>query len=385
MQVSEKFLYQKSNEYFAQIGDGFEEAAVTELKRLGATAIRPAYRGINFKADPAALYAVNYQSRLATRILAPLVTFNCRDRRELYRATKNIDWTALFSLRDTFGIFANVANNENLRHSKFAALCMKDAIVDQFREHFGKRPNVDRQAPDIWLNLFIDGTRGTINLDTSGGSLHRRGYRQSTVAAPMKETLAAALVALSGWDRNTPLYDPMCGSGTLLCEALMAACRIPAAHRRSRFGFSFLPDFDQAAWQTVKQNADRRIRKLSPGLVSGSDIAPEAVKSAQTNCRSLPGGDAIRIKQSDFRTLNSLKKHIILCNPPYGLRLKNDPSLGPFYKSLGDFLKQRCKDSRAYIFFGNREMIKKIGLRPTWKKPMRNAGLDGRFVRYDLY
>ena len=165
----------------------------------------------------------------------------------------------------------------------------------------------------------------------------------------------------------------------------MTACRIPAAHRRSRFGFSFLPDFDQTVWRAVQQKADRQIRKLPPGLVSGSDIEPGAVKAAQTNCRTLPGGRAIQIKQADFQTLNSLENRVILCNPPYGLRLKDDPSLGSFYKSLGDFLKQRCKGSQAYIFFGNREMIKKIGLRPTWKKPMRNAGLDGRFVRYDLY
>lgn len=377
--------YQKTSEYFAQIGDGFEEAACKELQLLGATGIRPAYHGIYFKADPAVLYAVNYQSRLASRVLAPLLSFTCRDRRDLYRATKSINWTELFTLRNTFGIFANVANNAKLRHSKFAALCMKDAVVDQFREHFGKRPNVDRQQPDIWLNLFIDGTRGTINFDTSGGSLHRRGYRRSSVAAPMRETLAAALVALSEWDRKTPLVDPMCGSGTLMCEAVMSACRIPAGHRRKQFGFSFLPDFDESVWQSVKQKADRQIRDLPPGLISGSDIDAKAVKTAKANLRSLPGGNAVQIRQSDFRSLDSLENRIILCNPPYGLRLKDDSSLAPFYKSLGDFLKQRCKGSQAYIFFGNRELIKKIGLRPTWKKPMRNAGLDGRFVRYDLY
>ena len=240
------YQYQKSKTYFAQIADGFEELALDELKRLGADTVEPAYRGIRFSARPEALYRINYQSRLVSRVLAPMVSFRCRNRDDLYREARSVDWPGLFSLEDTFGIFANVSDNENLRHSKFAALCLKDAVADQFRKRMGKRPYVDKTRPDLWIHLLIRRQHATISIDTSGGSLHRRGYRRSPVAAPMKETLAAAVLALSGWQGDTPLYDPMCGAGTLLCEAMLTACRIPAGYLRSRFGFERLPDFDPA-------------------------------------------------------------------------------------------------------------------------------------------
>lgn len=379
------FQYQKTKTYFGQTAGGFEELAAKELKNLGAGKITPGFRGIYFTADRATLYAVNYQARLLTRVLAPLVSFPCRNRDDLYRAGSAIDWTAFFTLRHTFGIFANVSGNAGLRHSKFAALCLKDAVADFFRKRFDRRPDVDTRAPDVWLNLHIEKNRGSISFDTAGGSLHRRGYRKETIAAPMSETLAAAMVSLSGWDGEKPLYDPMCGCGTLLCEAAMKACRIPAGFLRKRFGFCFLPDFDQRLWEQVKQRADQNIRPLPKGLIAGSDIDGYAVKSAETNCRMLPGGEGIRIFRKDFNDIAGLENQVILCNPPYGLRLKTDTELGGFYRIFGDFLKQRCRGSQATIYFGNREMIKRIGLKPSWKKPMKNAGLDGRVTRYELY
>ncbi len=379
------YLYQQTKTYFAQIADGFEALAQNELQNLGADRVEPAYRGIRFSAKPAALYNINYQSRLVSRVLAPMISFKCRDRNALYHQAQTIHWPDLFSVGHTFGIFANVSGNENLRHSKFAALCLKDAVVDQFRQRMGRRPNVDKTDPDVWIHLLIQKQQATISLDTSGGSLHRRGYRKDTVAAPMKETLAAAMVALSQWQADTPLYDPMCGAGTLLCEAMMTACRIPAGYLRSKFGFRWLPDFNEKLWRQVKKDAEAKIRPLPKGCVAGSDIARQAVKAARANCGRLPVDHPPSIVRSDFNTIASLENHTILCNPPYGVRLKRDDELGTFYKALGDFLKQRCKGSQAFIFFGNREMIKKIGLRPAWKKPMRNAGLDGRVVRYDLY
>jgi len=224
-----------------------------------------------------------------------------------------------------------------------------------------------------------------VSLDTSGGSLHRRGYRRESVAAPMQETLAAAIVALTDWRGEKPLYDPMCGSGTLLCEALMRLCRIPAGFLGRNFGFHFLPDFNPSLWARIKKEADGRIRPLVSGQLCGSDIDPLAVKAATTNCRLLPGGKGIQIQPCDFRTLPEQENKIIVCNPPYGIRLGREAELDIFYKSLGDFLKQRCKGSQAYIYYGNREKIKKIGLKPTWKKPLRNGGLDGRVVKYEIY
>ncbi len=376
--------YLQTQRYFAQIAEGFQAAASQELTALGATAVEPGFRGLHFTADRAALYRINYQARLLTRVLAPLAVFRCRHREDLYQAARRIDWPALFSVDRTFAVFANVNANPGLTHSKFAALCLKDAVADAFRERHGRRPDVDRDDADIWLNLYIEKEQATISLDTSGGSLHRRGYRRETVAAPMQETLAAAMVAASGWRGEKPLYDPMCGGGTLLCEALMHLAAIPAGYLRSRFGFQSMPDFDGGLWRQIKSSADAQIRPIAPGAIAGSDIDPAAVKAAAINCVTLPGGRQIHLTRSDLFALPALENRVILCNPPYGIRL-TDGNLGAFYKELGNFLKRRCKGSEAYLYFGNREMLKQIGLRPAWKRPMRNAGLDGRLAKFELY
>lgn len=379
------FEYQKTRRYFAQTAAGFEELAAAELKNLGASGIESGFRGIHFTAEPAVLYRVNYEARLLSRVLAPLVSFRCRGREDLYRAGRAVNWSAFFSLEETFGIFANVSGNDEIRHSKFAALCLKDAVADDFRSRTGRRPDVDPLSPSVWLNLFIEKERATISLDTSGGSLHRRGYRRETVEAPMQETLAAAMVALSGWKGERPLHDPMCGSGTLLCEAMMAFCRIPSGYLRPAFGFRFLPDFKPSLWDRVKREADQGILPLPEGLISGGDHDRAAVKAARINCSQLPGGGRIRILHRALADIPALENHTILCNPPYGIRMKTETDPGLFFKGFGDFLKQRCKGSEAIIFFGNREMLKKIGLKSAWKKPMRNAGIDGRVARYELY
>lgn len=379
------FIYQKTRRYFAQISTGFESIAIKELEKIGAEQIQPGFRGIYFSADPGVLYSVNYQSRLISHVLAPLASFECRDREDLYREGKSLDWPSIFSVDNTFGIMANVSANENIRHSKFAALCLKDAVADLFRSRYGKRPDVDSSDPDVWINLHIRGENATVSLDTSGGSLHKRGYRRQTVDAPMQETLAAAMIAVSGWHGQTPIYDPMCGSGTLLCEAMMTVCQIPAGYFRKKFGFFFMPDFQKNLWDKIKKTEDDKIIKFSPGLIAGSDLDRMAVRAAKANCRIIPGGDNIQITQKHFRDISELKNMMIVCNPPYGIRLKNEDDLGKFYREFGDFLKQKCTGSQAFIYFGNREMIKHLGLKPSWKKPMRNAGLDGRVVKYELF
>jgi putative N6-adenine-specific DNA methylase len=379
------FIYQKTKRYFAQISTGIEPIAIKELEKIGARQIQSGFRGVYFSADPDVLFSVNYKSRLISHVLAPLASFECRDREDLYREGKSIDWPSIFSIDNTFGIIANVSANENIRHSKFAALCLKDAVADLFRSRCDKRPDVDSTNPDVWINLHIRGETATVSLDTSGGSLHRRGYRRETVEAPMQETLAAAMIALSGWRGQRPVYDPMCGSGTILCEAMMKACQIPAGFFRKKFGFFFMPDFQQKLWEKIKKNENDKMIPLLPGLIAGSDLDRMAVRSAKVNCRIIPGGDNIQITQTHFKDISELKNVMIVCNPPYGIRLKNEDDLGNFYKEFGDFLKQRCKGSQAIIYFGNREMIKHIGLKPSWKKPMRNAGLDGRVVKYELF
>ena len=381
----EPFKYETTHRFFAQIPDGVEDLAIREIERLGGQDIEPDFRGIRFSAGLPVLYRVNYSARLLTRVLAPLAGFRCRDRDDLYNHGKRIDWQRLFSVRESFGIFSTGANNPNLRNSKFAALCLKDAVADYFRSIGGNRPNVHKTAPDVWLNLHIEKDWATVSLDTSGGSLHRRGYRQRTVEAPLQETMAAAMVAFSEWNGDRPLFDPMCGSGTLLCEALMHSTGIPSGFLKKKFGFRHMPDYDESLWLRVKEEVDNGISSIPEGFISGSDNDPMAVMAANVNRRMLPGFDTVKVFRKDFKELERLENRVILCNPPYGIRLGGGQNLAPLYKGFGDFLKQRCTGSEAYVFFGNREMIKHIGLKPEWKKPVRNGGLDARIVKFLLY
>jgi putative N6-adenine-specific DNA methylase len=378
------FDYQRTNCFFAQVSDEMEALGAEELARLNARHIRPAYRGIYFEADPATVYSINYNSRYLTRVLAPLLTFNCHNTRYLYRKAKGMNWAELFSADHSFAVFATVVHSQ-ITHSRYAALCLKDAIVDYFVDSCAKRPRIDTIKPDVWINLHIEYDHATISLDTSGGSLHRRGYRQATVEAPMQETVAAAIIGLTEWEGSSPLYDPMCGSGTLLSEALMRYCRIPSGNLRRRFGFEFLPDFDRTLWLALKQAADDAIRPPARGIIAGSDLSGRAVEAARKNIDCLPHGSQIELKVLDFQEIEGLPDTTIVSNPPYGIRLGTKGTTGRLFSVLGDFLKQRCKGSTAYIYFGDRRRIPEIGLRPAWKKPLRNGGLDGRLAKFEIY
>jgi putative N6-adenine-specific DNA methylase len=378
------FLYQQHHRFYAQVNPGLVEIAAAELGALGARHCRSTGGGVEFEADLETLYRINYQSRLVSRILAPLAEFDCGGPEDLYRGAKAVAWERIFSPDHTFAVFANV-RSQTLRHSGFAALRVKDAVADRFRERFGRRPDVNPKTPDLWIALHLEADRATVSLDTSGGSLHRRGYRRQTVEAPIQETLAAAMVHWSRWNADRPLVDPMCGSGTLVCEALMTACRIPAGYRRRRFGFAFLPDYDNRRWATIKRLADEQIRPVSADLIQAGDVAAQAVSAARTNLARLPHGAKVRVRRADFQGWKSLENAMILCNPPYGIRLAPAADLAAWYARLGDFLKQHCRGATALIYFGQRTYLKQIGLRPAWKKPVPSGGLDGRLARFDMY
>ncbi len=378
------FEYQKSHRFFAQIASGMEETGAAELAELGAQQIEPDFCGIYFEADHHTLYKINYQSRLITRILAPLIKFHCYHTDELYKKAHSVPWDSLFSVKHTFAVQAVVSNSQ-ITHSQYAALRVKDGIVDYFREHAGSRPSVERQTPDVWIHLHLENNYATISLDTSGGSLHRRGYRLESVEAPMPETLAAAIIRFTEWDGSQPLYDPMCGSGTLLSEAMMKHCYIPAGFLRKKFGFEFLPDFDAKIWQEVKTAADQQIISLPAGLVAGSDIDSDAIQASRKNLSQIPGGRNVKLQVLDFQDIPNLENQVIVCNPPYGIRLKQKDSIIDFYRKIGDFLKQRCRGSLAYIYFGDRQLIPAIGLRPAWKKSLKNGPLDGRLVKFEIF
>jgi putative N6-adenine-specific DNA methylase len=378
------YEYQLSSRYFAQVADDIKDIAESELLQLGAAETSHAYRGIYFNADLESLYRINLHSRLINRVLAPLKTFDCHSDNYLYQVGQQIHWEDFLNPELTLAVFASVSQS-NINHSKFAALRLKDAIVDYFRERGGIRPSIDTRYPDLWLNVYIEKNVATISVDTSGGSLHRRGYRLETTQAPMTETLAASIIRYTEWDGQTPLYDPFCGSGTLLCEAYLAATKTPSANRRSKFGFERLPNFDAELWKKVKGEADKNVQPIIKNLIQGSDIDLKVVETAKKNSAVIDPATRIKIIQKDIFKIEKMENTTIVCNPPYGIRMQQKTDLSNFYKSLGDFLKQRCTNSTAFIYFGDRKYIKHIGLRSSNKWVLSNGGLDGRLVKYVMY
>jgi len=378
------YIYQKSQQYFGQLAAGAESCAENELKALGATDIKSGYLGCYFRADQRTVYNIVYRTRIFSRILAPLIAFDCHSEKYLYKTAQQIDWRHFLTLTKTFAITANVAKS-NIRNSQYAGQILKDAIVDQFRSRINERPDVDTRQPDLLLNLYIHENKARISVDLGGGSLHRRGYRKASVEAPMQETLAAAILQLTGWNGERPLYDPFCGSGTILCEAYMKAGHIPAAMLRRKFGFLRLPDFDAAVWNQVKTAANSETVAVPDGLISGSDISAEAVKAVRTNRGELPPPGNLQVRRADFHDLDGFENTLIVTNPPYGIRLGNSDETGLLLKDFGDFLKQKCTGSTACIYFGDTTLVKKLGLKPEWKHALRAGGLDGMLCRYELY
>lgn len=378
------FSYQKTNRYFAQIANGLEEVGQKELALLGATEIKEAYRGLYFQADKETLYRINYRSRVCSRVSASLLRFDCHSTKYLYKTALKMPWDELLQKNSKFIISATTSNSY-LKHSLYAAQCLKDAIADYFTNKYGIRPSIDKENPDLWLDLHIDKNKANISLNTSGDSLHKRGYRLESVEAPMQESLAAAIIDLSQWDGEKNLIDPMCGSGTLLSEALIKYCRLPAAFARKKFGFMSMPDYDHKIWQRVKEEEDDKIRSLPSGLISGSDQANRAVKAARRNLRVVKFGSKIALQTRRYQEIAEINNAVIICNPPYGIRLNKKSDMGSFMEEFGNFLKRRCTGSTAYIYLGKRELIKKVGLKPSWKKPIMTGGLDGVLAKYELY
>ena len=378
------YNYQKTNQYFAQAADDIKDIVEEELISFGAQKTSQAYCGIHFTANTKVLYTINFQSRLINRVLAPLVSFNCSSDDQLYNGALQISWEDFLDPSKTFAVFASVTNSY-IQHSKFASLRLKDAIVDYLRDRTGNRPSIDTREPNIWLNLHIEDNEATISLDTSGGSLHRRGYRKQSIRAPMVETLAAAIINYSGWDGKSDLYDPFCGSGTLLCEAYMFASKTPPSIFRKNFGFERLPDFNLSLWKNIKEDALEKIIPVKKDAIAGSDISADAVEASITNCKVIDKESVIGIENYNVFDIDKIDGTTIICNPPYGIRMGKTDDLSDFYKKFGDFLKQRCKNSAAFIYFGDRKYIKNIGLKPSWKKLLSNGGLDGRLVKYEMY
>ena len=378
------FEYQKYGKFYAQVAGETEEICAKELEELGAENVVPAYRGVSFEADKEVLYRINYCSRLCVRILAPILTFDCHSTKYLTKTALNIEWDKILKISQTFAINASVGDSY-IKHSLYASQCLKDGIADFFNAKYGRRPNVDTENPDLQLHLRIYRNRAIISIDTSGIALHKRGYRQTSVMAPMQETMAATMVNLANWDRKTPIWDPMCGSGTILAEILMLYCNIPAQYLRKKFGFEILPDFDNEIWEKVKKEADEKIIELPSGLIFGSDKAPAAIKAAQRNLAMLPSGQKISIGVLDFNDKESFENGVIIMNPPYGIRLGETEEAAELYKEFGDFLKHKANGTSAYIYIGDATLRKAFGLKPSFSKKLINGSLEGVFLKIDSY
>lgn len=379
-----KYLYQKHHQYFAQHSSGAEEAARFELLDLGAQSIKEGYLGYYFTADRESIYRIVYMTRICTRILAPLINFECHSTNYLYKTAKQINWNDFLTLTKTFAITCNTSNSK-LRNSDYASKILKDAIVDQFRENYGERPSVNKRYPDLQLNLYIHQNIARISVDLGGGSLHRRGYRTEKVTAPIQENVAATILRLSEWNGKNPLYDPFCGSGTILIEALMKITNFPSARFRSKFGFLRLPDFDPTLWNQIKNKMNQSIQHLDQNIIYGSDIDRNAIEITKTHLSKFDEHNKINVEMKDFRSIQSLNNHCIVTNPPYGIRISSSSETTKLLKEFGDFLKQKCTGSTAFIYFGEPALFKNLGLKPDKKWPLRTGGLDGLLCRYPLY
>ncbi|MCJ7553448.1 MAG: THUMP domain-containing protein [Ignavibacteriaceae bacterium] len=374
----------QSKGFFAQVPGMMEELCEQELIELGATNTKSAYRGVYFDADKKTLYKINYTSRLLSRVLAPLLSFHCHNTNVLYKSASQIEWEDFLSVEKTFSISASVAKS-NINNSLFASQRLKDAIADYFRNKYDKRPSVNTVNPDVRFNLHIEKDEAVISLDASGESLHKRGYRLLAGEAPMQETLAAAIIRISKWDGENTLWDPMCGSGTILCEALMHYCRIPAQKLRKNFGFFNLPDFDGEVWNKLKAECDSKIRPLTKGIISGSDKSQKILEVAKDNLSRLPYDDFVELKCRPFEHVDKFENGTLITNPPYGIRLGNIDDVKILYKELGDFLKTNCKGTSAFIYTGDPALRKSIGLRTSKRISLVNGKLEGVLFQIDSY
>jgi len=373
----------KNQKYIAKTFTGLEEVLSKELANIGAVNIVIQKRAVSFFGSQKLLYKANLSLRTCLRILKPIHKFNAINEDQLYRNIQKYDWTNLISVDDTFAI-DSVVHSEYFKHSKYAALKVKDAIVDQIRHTKGERPNIDVKNPTFRIILHIDSNVVTLSLDSSGDSLHRRGYRLDGEQAPLNEVLAAGMILLSGWEGESNFIDPMCGSGTLVIEAATLTKNISPNLKRKKFGFMNWDSFDQKLYNEVKQELTTNQKDFEFKII-GSDKSIRAIDSAKKNAERAEVLDMISFEQNDFEQLeHNLDTGIIITNPPYGERLKQT-NINDFYKKLGDTLKNNFSGFDAWIFSANKEALKNIGLRTSRRLALYNGSLECKFHCYQLY
>ncbi len=363
---------------------GFESVLARELRNLGAQNVREGVRNVQFKGDKGFMYKANLALRTAIRILVPIETFTLNTEDDLYQNLSRISWEKYLNEDATLAIHSSV-HSEVFSNSHYVSLRSKDAIVDYFRKKYQKRPSIDLKHPDVQFDIHIQRNTCTVSLDSSGESLHKRGYRTDTNIAPINEVLAAGLVLLSGYDGTQNFVDPMCGSGTILIEAAMIANNIPANINRSEFAFEKWPDFDEELFKLIHDSLLKKIRNTDKKII-GFDKAPSAVSKAQGNIENASLEEFIKVERKNFfEEVSPVEGNIIVVfNPPYGERL--EVNVPVFYGQIGDTLKQHYPDTSAWLITSDfEEGLKNVGLRTSRRIKVFNGKLECKFVKYEMY
>lgn len=362
---------------------GFEPVLAKELLDLGAMNIEQGTRMVSFEGDTGFMYKANLSLRTAIKILKFYKSFRVNNEKELYDKVYNLPWEEFIGVDDTLAIESTV-HSEIFTHSKYVALKTKDAIVDRFRDKFGKRPSVDLDFPTLRINLHIEKNHCDISFDSSGEPLHKRGYRSATNIAPINEILAAGMLLLSGWKGQCDFLDPMCGSGTIPIEAAMIACNIPPNLNRKEFGFEKWKDWDEDLFGKIEESVLKKIQDFHYSI-KGYDKAPSAVMKAKENVKNANLADFIQIEQKNFFESEKENEGYLhmLFNPPYGERLEID--IEKFYGQIGDTLKQNYPGTHAWFISANFDAIKSVGLRASRKIKLYNGALEARLLKYVMY
>tara|TARA_B100000780_G_scaffold99591_1_gene69548 strand:+ start:4675 stop:5850 length:1176 start_codon:yes stop_codon:yes gene_type:complete len=362
---------------------GMEEVLANELLELGAQNIEVGNRIVSFMGDKGFIYKANLCLHTALKILKPIYEFRANSNEELYDELYNYKWSDYMNESSTF-VFDSVLSGDIFTHSLFVSQKAKDALVDKFRDENQTRPNVELKHPDFRFHLHINNNICTLLLDSSGESLHKRGYRTSTNIAPINEVLAAGIIKLSGWDKSIDFIDPMCGSGTFLIEAAMMASNIPANINRDEFAFEKWPDWDLDLYELIQNSQLKKVKE--PSLrIYGYDKSPSAIQKAKENINQASLSDFISVEQNSFfdtTKLSNDKLHLVT-NPPYGERLKGD--IKELYKNIGDTLKSEYSNTNAWFITSNLDAMKYVGLRPSRKIKLFNGKLESRLLYFPIY
>ncbi|MFQ6610385.1 MAG: class I SAM-dependent RNA methyltransferase [Fidelibacterota bacterium] len=374
---------------FLSCAGGLESVCQSELEELGIQKTRSLPGGVRFYGNLKTIYNVNLRSRVGIRLLLKLSHFDCNSKNDLYYAVKRVNWKLYMDVNQSFYITSFIdKSHAQLRNSQYASMVAKDGVVDRFRNEFGDRPSVDKINPDIHIMVHVHHNRGTIYLDSSGTPLSKRGYRRGAIhKASLNEALAAGIIKLIDWDGKTPLYDPMCGSGTFPIEAAMMVSNYAPGLLRKDFGFTHWKNFDPTLWRSIRSDAMKEIRIPASTKIFASDIRRDVIHLAKKNADNIPNmGNLI---QWDIRSVLDFQprdeKGIIIMNPPYGIRTGETESLAELYSGIGNTLKRNCQGHTAYIFTGGLDLAKKVGLKTSRKIHLRNGPLDSRLLKYELY